>query len=147
MLVVGSDPGANCSTGEFDCRLLSLHTHIPILEPGDFQDASDMTLRAFTLSEELHLPVMVVIPSKMCYGMGTVKTNALRPDSAELQFTHRRELTNIGGFAVDRHRLLMAKIDRLKKGDPALASIVPKARNNILPSKTLVVTSGIYRNT
>ncbi len=144
VLLVGSDPGANCSTGEFDCRLLSLHTHLPILEPGDFQEALDMTRSAFELSEDLSLPVMVVIPSKLCYGMGTVITSKPKEPNAELSFAHTPDLTNVGPRAVERHRLLMGKIDKLRTAEKGAIASLPAGKQNVVKAKELVVTSGIY---
>ena len=144
VLLVGSDPGANCSTGEFDCRLLSLHTHLPILEPGDFQEALDMTRSAFELSEELSLPVMVIIPSKFCYGMGTVVTGSVRERISDTSFAHTPDLTNVGPRAVERHRLLMGKVSKLRHCEAGAITSLPKDKSFVVPSKDLIITSGIY---
>ena len=144
VLLVGSDPGANCSTGEFDCRLLSLHTHLPILEPGDFQEALDMTRSAFDLSEELALPVMVIIPSKFCYGMGTVVTGKVFDRKTDTSFSHTPDLTNVGPRAVERHRLLMEKVNRLRHCEEGSIPFLPKDKSFSVKSRELVVTSGIY---
>ena len=57
VIIIGSDPGATCSTGEQDDRWYSLHTNIPILEPATIQEAKDFTAMAFELSEKFcHLP-------------------------------------------------------------------------------------------
>lgn len=113
VILVGHDPGATCSTGEFDARLLSLHTNLPILEPGNFQETLDFTREAFIMSEKVSLPIMVFIPSSLCYGMGLVFPGAVIPSLPPSGFVKDRGLTCVGPMAVERHRLLADRIRNL----------------------------------
>ncbi|MBI4859487.1 MAG: hypothetical protein HY815_04400 [Candidatus Riflebacteria bacterium] len=147
VVLVGADPGATCSTGEFDVRFLSLHTHLPILEPGDFQETVDATRGAFELSEHLLLPVMVIVPARLCYGMGTVTTGPVAPPRDELSFARTPDLTVVGQRAVERHRLLMEKIERLRELPPdATLPGLPADRHRTVPSRDLIVASGVIRD-
>jgi len=53
VLVSCEDPGALSSTNEGDSRTYARMMEFPLLEPGDFQEAKDMTRWAFQLSEEI----------------------------------------------------------------------------------------------
>ncbi len=52
VLVTCDDPGALSSVNEGESRHFSRMVEIPLLEPGDFQEAKDMTKWAFELSED-----------------------------------------------------------------------------------------------
>ena len=59
VVVVADDPGGISSTNEEDSRAFAKIGDLPLLEPATFQEAKDMTRWAFSLSEELGLPVMI----------------------------------------------------------------------------------------
>lgn len=118
--VIGDDPGATCSTGEFDVRFQSLHTHLPVLEPADAAECLSLTRAAFDLSERLALPALVVIPAGLCHGTGTAVTGPLLPPREELAFAKDPGLTSVGGRAVELHRILLEKIRALARGETAL---------------------------
>lgn len=144
VILVGSDAGAKCSTGEFDCRFYSLHTHLPIIEPSDFQQALDYTVKAFKLSEKVGLPIMIFLPSSLCYGMGTVTTGPVKKrdyfQSQGCHFEKSRKYTNVGPNAVKSHQILLQKIQRLSISAPFYAF------QNIIPETNLIITSGVYRD-
>ena len=59
VIVPCDDPGALSSANEGESRHFARLVEIPLLEPGDFQEAKDMIKWAFELSEEVRNPVMV----------------------------------------------------------------------------------------
>ena len=59
VLVSCEDPGALSSTNEGESRFYAKMMEFPLLEPGDFQEAKDMTKWAFQLSEEIKNMVML----------------------------------------------------------------------------------------
>jgi indolepyruvate ferredoxin oxidoreductase, alpha subunit len=52
VLVIADDPGAYSSQNEQDSRIFARFANIPCLEPSDAQEAKDMTILAFELSEK-----------------------------------------------------------------------------------------------
>lgn len=74
VLAVGDDPGAYSSQNEQDSRFYASFAKIPCLEPSDPQEAKDMTVLAFDISEELGLPVMIRSITRLlhCYSPVTV---------------------------------------------------------------------------
>jgi indolepyruvate ferredoxin oxidoreductase alpha subunit len=73
VLVFADDPEAHSSTNEFDSRNFARWAEIPLLEPGSFQEAKDMTRWAFDLSEALQSPVIIRVVTRICHGRGNVK--------------------------------------------------------------------------
>ncbi len=61
VILVGDDPGSWGSQNEQDSRALALMAELALLEPTSVSDARAMMRRAFQLSEEMGLPVIVRI--------------------------------------------------------------------------------------
>lgn len=72
VLVVADDPGMHSSQNEQDSRILADFAGIPCLEPGNQQEAYDMTREAFAWSERHHVPVMVRMVTRLCHGRAEV---------------------------------------------------------------------------
>ena len=77
VLVVGDDPGMHSSQNEQDSRVLAEFAKIPVLEPSDQQECYDMTRRAFAMSEQFQIPVMVRLVTRLSHSRSQV---ILRPD-------------------------------------------------------------------
>jgi indolepyruvate ferredoxin oxidoreductase alpha subunit len=157
VILTGSDPGANCSTGEFDVRFYSLHTHIPIFEPRGFNETVVITKKAFEVSELYKLPVMVVIPSAFCYGVGSALSGAALDIKSGGEFINSRDYTNVGALAVKRHELLAAKIERMRMAEEFRGDGDGNGNGSgkfcgdlsgrfVFNKGALIITSGIYYN-
>ena len=72
VLVSCEDPGALSSTNEGDSRPYAKMMEFPLLEPGDFQEAKDMTRWAFELSEDLCNVVMLRSVTRLSHASGNV---------------------------------------------------------------------------
>lgn len=79
VLVTCDDPGALSSVNEGESRHFARMIELPLLEPGDFQEAKDMTAWAFSLSEELGTLVMLRSVTRMSHASGIVRLGKL-PD-------------------------------------------------------------------
>jgi len=73
VLIPCEDPQAHSSINEGDSRYFAKMIEIPLLEPGDFQEAKDMTKWAFELSEELKSIVVVRSVTRMSHASGTIQ--------------------------------------------------------------------------
>jgi indolepyruvate ferredoxin oxidoreductase alpha subunit len=80
VVVVADDPGMHSSQDEQDSRWLADFARVPCLEPADQQEAYDMTIEAFELSEKYELPVMLRITTRLAHSRSVVKT---RPPLAQ----------------------------------------------------------------
>ncbi len=88
VLVFCEDPGALSSINEGESRHFAKMIELPLLEPGDFQEALEMTRWAFELSEELGTLVMLRSVTRLSHASGNVTLGRL-PDlsrSASFRF-------------------------------------------------------------
>ena len=77
VLVTCDDPGALSSVNEGESRHFARMVEIPLLEPGDFQEAKDMTKWAFELSETIRSLVVVRSVTRMSHASGNVALGKL----------------------------------------------------------------------
>ncbi|TFG37085.1 MAG: indolepyruvate ferredoxin oxidoreductase, partial [Syntrophobacterales bacterium] len=86
LLVACDDPGALSSVNEGESRLFAHLVEIPLLEPGDFQEAKDIIQWAFELSEEIKNLVMIRSVTRMSHASGNVKYGRLSDTEAVADF-------------------------------------------------------------
>jgi indolepyruvate ferredoxin oxidoreductase, alpha subunit len=92
VLVPCDDPGAISSINEGEARQFARLIEIPLLEPGDFQEAKDMVTWAFELSEELRSPVMVRSVTRLSHASGSVNMGRLPEVGRKARFTYSGNL-------------------------------------------------------
>ncbi|MFW5874871.1 MAG: indolepyruvate ferredoxin oxidoreductase, partial [bacterium] len=88
VLVPCDDPGALSSINEGESRHFARLLEIPLLEPGDFQEAKDMIKWAFELSEETGNLVMVRSVTRLSHASGMVELGALPETEPAARFRH-----------------------------------------------------------
>jgi indolepyruvate ferredoxin oxidoreductase, alpha subunit len=72
-VIVCEDPGALSSQNEADARFFAKMLEVPLLEPGDFQEAKDMLKWAVELSEELKTFIIFRSVTRMSHASGNVR--------------------------------------------------------------------------
>ena len=77
VLVSCDDPSAHSSSNEQDTRPVAKWLDIPLLEPGDFQEAKDMTKWLFDLAEEIDNICMLRSVTRIAHARGNVKLGEL----------------------------------------------------------------------
>lgn len=85
-VIVCEDPGALSSQNEADSRFFARMLEVPLLEPGDFQEAKDMTRWALELSERLKTFVIVRSVTRLSHASGTVELGPLPEGSRHARF-------------------------------------------------------------
>lgn len=80
VLAVGDDPGAYSSQNEQDSRFYANFAKILCLEPSTAQEAKDMTINAFDISEILGLPVMIRGITRLLHCLSPVKIGKIKPE-------------------------------------------------------------------
>ena len=88
VLVHCDDPGALSSANEGESRHFARMLEIPLLEPGDFQEAKDMIKWAFALSEKIHNVVMVRSVTRLSHASGNVVFGKLPALEKKAFFKH-----------------------------------------------------------
>ena len=66
------DPSMHSSQNEQDSRFYGRFAMVPILEPSNQQEAYDMTRLAFDLSEQLALPVLLRVVTRLAHSRASV---------------------------------------------------------------------------
>jgi indolepyruvate ferredoxin oxidoreductase alpha subunit len=88
VLISCDDPGALSSANEGESRHFARLVEIPLLEPGDFQEAKEMVKWAFTLSETIHNLVMVRSVTRLSHASGNVVLGDLPEIEPKAFFRH-----------------------------------------------------------
>jgi len=78
VVVVADDPSMHSSQNEQDSRFYGKFAMIPILEPSNQQDAYDIMHYAFDLSEELKLPVLLRIVTRLSHSRAGIELKERR---------------------------------------------------------------------
>ncbi|MFH2068214.1 MAG: thiamine pyrophosphate-dependent enzyme [Candidatus Omnitrophota bacterium] len=115
VLAVADDPGAYSSQNEQDSRYYAEFAKIPCLEPSDSQEAKDMTIMAFNLSEEMGLPVMVRTVTRISHALSPVKIGAIRKENPLKLEKDPERLLAIPSNVIRCHRILNEKQVKLQK--------------------------------
>lgn len=81
VLAVADDPGMHSSQNEQDSRYFAQFALIPCLEPLNQQECYDMMAAAFDLSEELSVPVMIRLVTRIAHSRAGVLVGPQRPQN------------------------------------------------------------------
>jgi indolepyruvate ferredoxin oxidoreductase alpha subunit len=114
VVVSADDPGMSSSQNEQDNRHYAVAASLPMLEPSDSQEAYDLTLAAFELSERWKLPVILRMTTRVCHGKSiAVRRAPIAPRTPAFE----RDIPGrvmIPGYARPAHRRLRKKIDEIR---------------------------------
>jgi indolepyruvate ferredoxin oxidoreductase alpha subunit len=75
VVVVADDPSMHSSQNEQDSRYYGKFAMIPILEPSNQQECYDITKYAFKISEELGLPVLIRMVTRLSHSRAGIVTS------------------------------------------------------------------------
>uniref|UniRef100_A0A7C4Y5I7 Indolepyruvate oxidoreductase subunit IorA n=1 Tax=candidate division WOR-3 bacterium TaxID=2052148 RepID=A0A7C4Y5I7_UNCW3 len=73
IIVSADDPGMHSSQNEQDNRNYAKFAKIPLLEPSDSQEAKDLTIIGFKISEEFDTPVLLRLTTRISHSSGIVE--------------------------------------------------------------------------
>lgn len=115
VLAVSDDPSAYSSQNEQDSRYYAKFAKIPCLEPFDSQEAKDMTIMAFELSEQTGLPVMLRTVTRICHAYSPVKLQAIRKQSPLSLAKDPGNMIAVPSNVLRCHQNLLDKQERLRE--------------------------------
>ncbi len=75
VIMSADDPFAHSSQNEQDSRCYAHFARVPCLDPSTIQEAHDMLIGAFAVSEEFGLPVIFRPTTRICHSKGDVSLN------------------------------------------------------------------------
>ena len=116
VIVVCDDPSMHSSQNEQDTRYFAVHATLPLLDAGNPQEAKDMTVEAFELSEKLKLPIIVRLTTRVSHGKGRVKLGEIQKLNRKAEFDKNGpRWTMIPLNARRQHRILYERFAEAKK--------------------------------
>lgn len=73
VIVTADEPGMHSSQNEQDNRNYARHARMPMFEPADSQEAKDMLVAAYDLSETYDAPVLYRMTTRVCHSKSIVE--------------------------------------------------------------------------
>jgi len=142
VVVTADDPGCWSSQNEQDNRLYALLGDTCTFEPADPQEAKDMTVAAFDLSEKLEQPVLLRVTTRVSHTRAGVVLGPIRPPRGKPSFEREPfRFVTIPAVARKRHPILVEKIRKA-----AEISEQTKWNRIIGEGETGIITSGVSFN-
>jgi len=138
VIISADDPAMHSSQNEQDNRTFAKFARIPCLEPSDSQDAKDMTIAAFGLSERFDTPVLLRLTTRICHSTSAVELGEQvdgTPTEPRPFPRNPAKYVMVPGNAVKRHPIIEQRIldiaqfaenfpfNRIETGDHALGII------------------------
>ena len=121
VLVSCDDPSAISSSNEQDTRPIAQWLDIPLVEPGSFQEAKDMTKWLFDLAEELGTLCMLRSVTRIAHARGNVRLDKLPKGQRTAYFDQIHDLRRVMPTAFIpipsslRHSFLHMKMDKARE--------------------------------
>ena len=118
VVLAADDPSMHSSQNEQDSRFYGKFAMLPILEPSNQQEAYDMMHDAYTLSEELKLPVLMRVVTRLAHSRAGVKVgevgeeNQLNPDSERTHWVLLPAIARNQYAALIKKQELLEKVSR-----------------------------------
>jgi indolepyruvate ferredoxin oxidoreductase alpha subunit len=134
VIVSADDPAMHSSQNEQDNRTFAKFARVPCLEPSDSQEAKDMTIAAYGLSERFDTPVLLRLTTRICHSTSAVELGERVEAAPEAKTFPRNpaKYVMVPGNAVKRHPVTEQRIldiaqfaetfpfNRLEPGNPEL---------------------------
>ncbi len=86
VIYVADDPSCHSGMAEQDSRFYASLSLLPMLEPSNPQEAKDAMVSAFSLSEQLKIPVMIRLTTRVAHASAVVKLNPISKAASEPVF-------------------------------------------------------------
>ncbi len=141
VVISADDPGMHSSQNEQDNRHYARLAKVPMLEPGDSQEAYEIMAYAFNISEEFDTPVLVRTTTRISHSKSVVKaTGNRKTPSKQPGFCYNpTKYVMLPAHARLRHPLMEERLSRLA----AYAETFPL--NQIIPGERRlgIVSSGV----
>lgn len=118
LIISADDPAMHSSQNEQDNRNLAKFARIPCLEPSDSQEAKDLTIAAFGISERFDTPVMLRMTTRICHSTSAVELGErmeweMKPERKEKFPRNPAKYVMVPGNAMKRHPVIEQRIKDL----------------------------------
>lgn len=142
VILSADDPSLFSSQNEQDNRYYARLSSLPMLEPTNTQEMKDFTVLAFSLSEELKLPVLLRTTTRLNHIRGSVVLGALSAGKTKVVFEKDPfNLVTVPAVSRKLHQVLLQKCAQAEKISEASPC------NEVIGSGPLgIVTNGVSYN-
>jgi indolepyruvate ferredoxin oxidoreductase, alpha subunit len=136
VIISADDPSMHSSQNEQDNRNYARAAKVPMLQPATSQEAHDMTMQAFEISEEFDTPVFVRPVTRICHSDGLVEVGERRDVELRGEMAKQPQKYVMVPAHARKRRLVMAErtrkivefaeetdLNREEKGDTSLGII------------------------
>ena len=141
VIVSADDPSMHSSQNEQDNRTYARFARIPCLEPSDSQEAKDMTIAAFGLSERFDTPVLLRLTTRICHSTSAVELGErIEPITESKPFPRNpAKYVMVPGNAVKRHPIIEQRIREIAN----FAEIFPYNHIELGERSLGILTNGV----
>lgn len=115
VLVSADDPGQWSSQTEQDNRYIAAQGYIPVLEPSSVQEAKDMTVDAFKLSEEFNHIFMLRSVTRVSHARGDVVLGKITEGKKQGNFAKDPLLVCVPAYARKNRKSMVERLERIKQ--------------------------------
>ncbi|NOR12543.1 MAG: indolepyruvate ferredoxin oxidoreductase [Candidatus Aminicenantes bacterium] len=143
VVVVADDPGMHSSQNEQDSRFYAQFGQIFCFEPSNHQEAYDMTREAFDVSENMGLPVMIRMVTRLAHSRSRVQPSPPKAQNP-IRYGESKDWTLLPVNARRRFKLLTEKQKELVQASDA--SEFNSLRFNTKNTKLGIIASGVAYN-
>lgn len=144
VIVSADDPGCHSSQNEQDNRLFAKLAYMPMIEPATPQEAKDLVVAAYPLSEDLAVPILLRLTTRIAHMRGIVDFGPFksRPENRGVFVKDPYNLVVLPANARRLHPKLLKKLARAE----AIFGKAPFARFTPGEGKVGIIATGVSRN-
>lgn len=111
VIVICDDPGCHSSSNEQDSRRWGEMASVPVFNPATPAEAHRMMKEAFQLSDQLNLPVIVRMTTRVSHSRGSINYGIVSGEVRKGEFHRMPEHINIPAKTSAAHQRLLDKLD------------------------------------
>ena len=113
--VSADDPGLHSSQNEQDNRFYARMGKIIMLEPSDSQEAKDMAVLGYELSERFDSPVMLRMTTRVCHSKSLVEFGEVQEQRKKEYVKNRAKFDPVPAMAKGMHTAVEKRWQKLKE--------------------------------
>lgn len=114
LVIAADDPSMHSSQNEQDSRFYGKFAFIPVLEPSSQQEAYNMVVYGFQLSEEMRIPVMLRITTRLAHSRTGINRMEARKQNELSLPSNLRQFILLPAIARKQYRELLNKQTQLE---------------------------------
>ena len=115
VVLSADDPSMHSSQNEQDSRFYGKFAQIPTLEPSNQQEAYDMTLYAFNLSEKFGTPVLLRVTTRLAHSRAGVERSEIREQNEMKLPSDPKQFILLPAIARKQYNVLLGKQEAFRE--------------------------------